>query len=363
MGGPAGRRRRGLVTDTLELLMLTLLPDVGPRTVRELAERGSLRDALSRPDDHLDLLRPRARAHLKSGEARREADSQLALARGAGAEIVGLSDPRYPDSLRHTYDPPPVLYVKGKLKADEGPWSVGIVGSRNASPQGASLARRMSGILAEAGATVVSGLARGIDAAAHSGALDARGRTVAILGSGLDRIYPRENLRLALSVADGGGALVSEFPFGTLPSPGHFPRRNRVLAGWGKGVVVVEAARRSGALITARLALEEGREVLAVPGHPSHPGAEGVNQLIVDGATLVRDAADVARALEWEISAAAPEPGADVLLAALEPGAPASLEEIEARCRRPAAEILARLAELELTDRVRRLPGPLFVRA
>jgi DNA processing protein len=364
MRRPAGARRRGIVADTLELLTLTLLPDVGPRTVRELSERGSLPDALSHPDDHADLLRPPARAALKSGDARREAAAQLARARDAGAEIVGISDPRYPDSLRHTYDPPPILYVKGKLEAEEGPWSVGIVGSRNASPQGVALARRMSKDLAGAGATVISGLARGIDAAAHRGALDARGRTVAVLGSALDRLYPRENSGLAIAIADGGGALVSEFPFGTSPAPGHFPRRNRVLAGWGKGVVVVEAARRSGALITARLALDEGREVLAVPGHPSYPGAEGANQLIVDGATLVRDAADVARALEWEISAPATEPaGADALLASLRPGAPASLEEIEARCGRPTAEILARLAELELADRVRRLPGPLFVRA
>lgn len=351
------------MADTLELLTLTLLPDVGPRTVRELAARGPLRDALARPDDHSDLLRASARSSLKSGEARRRADAQRARAHDIGAEIVGLSDPGYPQLLLRTYDPPPVLYVKGKLTADEGPWSVGIVGSRSASPQGVSLARRMSADLARAGATIVSGLARGIDAAAHLGALDVRGRTVAVLGSALDRLYPRENSKLGLSIAENDGALVSEFPFGTGPAPGHFPRRNRVLAGWGKGVVVVEAARRSGALVTARLALDEGREVLAVPGHPSHALAEGTNQLIVDGATLVRDAADVARALEWEIRPSAIEPEEDALLAALRPGAPASLEEIEARCRRPAAEILARLAELEFADRVRRLPGPLFVRA
>jgi DNA processing protein len=350
------------VTDTLDLLTLALLPDVGPRTVNELATRGLLADVLANPRRHSDLLRPSAQWALERGEGRRRAEAEQRRASAAGATIVGLFDASYPLFLRQTYDPPPILYVKGKLLSDEGPSSVAVVGSRSASPQGVTLARRIATELAAAGATIVSGLARGIDTAAHRGALDARGRTVAVLGSSLDRLYPRENGRLAEAVCEHG-ALVSEFPFGTGPAPGQFPRRNRILAAWGRGVVVVEAAHKSGALVTARLALDEGREVLAVPGHPWHSGAQGTNQLIVDGATLVRDAADVALALDWELPEKSSAPEGDELLAALGAGAPISLEEIEARCHRPTAEILARLGELELLEKVRRLPGPLFVRA
>jgi DNA processing protein len=362
IGAPRPDHLEGLLPDALELLTLALLPDVGPRTVLELVARAPLADLVAHPRDHSDILRPRAVHALENGQARRRAEDEWKRALAGGAAIVGLSDDSYPDFLRHAYDPPPVLYVKGKLKADEGSSSVGIVGCRNASPQGAALARCLARDLADAGATIVSGLARGIDTSAHLGALDARGRTVAVLGSALDRLYPRENARLADDLCERG-ALVSEFPLGTGPSAGQFPRRNRILAAWGRGVVVVEAARRSGALVTARHALDEGREVLAVPGHPSHSGAWGTNQLIVDGATLVRDAGDVARALGWELPEGGPEPDGDELLAALRPGAPTSLEEIEARCPRPTAEILARLGELELVEKVRRLPGPLFVRA
>jgi DNA processing protein len=351
------------VPSTLDLLTLALLPEVGPRTVRQLAEREPLADVLAHPRRHADLLRSPALSALEGGLARKRAEEEWQRALASHAAIVGLCDSAYPEFLRQTYDPPPVLYVKGKLNPDEGSWSVGVVGSRSASPQGVALARRMAKDLAAAGATIVSGLARGVDTAAHQGALDARGRTVAVLGSSLDRLYPRENSRLAEAICERG-ALVTEFPFGTPPAPGQFPRRNRILAAWGRGVVVVEAAQKSGALVTARLALDEGREVLAVPGHPSHSGAQGTNQLIVDGATLVRDAGDVARALDWELPVeAGAEPEKDELLAALRLGAPTSLEEIEARCPRPTAEILARLAELELLEKVRRLPGPLFVRA
>jgi DNA processing protein len=210
---------------------------------------------------------------------------------------------------------------------------------------------------------VVSGLARGIDTAAHQGALDAGGRTVAILGSGLDRIYPPENRTLAEAVCDRGGAVVSEFSLGMSPFPHHFPRRNRLIAGWGRAVVVVEAAARSGALGTARAALEEGREVLAVPGHPSRSGSAGTNQLIRDGAVLVRDAADVALELGLPFSAALGDVGEDEVLKQLSRDAPASLDEIQTRSGRPIAEVLARLGQLEISAKVRRLAGSLYVRA
>ena len=348
--------------ETLDLLTLALLPEVGPRAVRDLRARGTAAAVLGSPGDGPDLLPARAASLLRSGEARRRAEEEMRRAVALGIRIVGLGDEDYPAFLRQIYDPPPVLYVRGKLRGDEGPWSLAIVGSRAASPQGTALAQRMARELAAGGATVVSGLARGIDTAAHKGALAAGGRTVAVLGAALDCLYPRENEALASAIADRG-AVVSEFPLGTPPAPGHFPRRNRILAGWGRGVVVVEAALRSGALVTARLALDEGREVLAVPGHPSHAGAGGTNQLIVDGAPLVRDATDVARELGLPAPAVAGQgAGVDAVLDALRPGAPASIEEIRERSGRPTSELLVRLTELEMAEKVRRLPGPLYLR-
>jgi DNA processing protein len=216
--------------------------------------------------------------------------------------------------------------------------------------------------LAAAGATIVSGLARGIDSAAHRGALESGGRTLAVLGSALDCLYPRENADLAAAISERG-AVVSELAFGTEARPGTFPRRNRILAGWGLGVVVIEAAQKSGALITARCALDEGREVLAVPGHPGHAGSSGTNQLIRDGAALVRDAADVAAELGLALPVARVAAAtSDEVLGALRPDVPASLDEIQERSGRPVTELLARLSELELGRQVRRLPGALYVR-
>lgn len=343
----------------LDLLTIALLPAVGPRAVRELSRRAALQEVLSHPDDFADALPPGARHQLRSGQAQRYAADELARAAAAGITIRSWDDPDYPALLRETYDPPPVLWSRGN--PGSAAVAVAIVGSRVASPQGRTFARALARDLAAAGVTIVSGLARGIDTAAHQGALDGGGHTVAVLGSGLDRLYPRENEGLAAAIAERG-AVVSEFPLGTAPLPGHFPRRNRLIAGWGRAVVVVEAAGRSGALSTARSALEEGREVMAVPGHPGQPQAEGTNQLIRDGAVLVRHAADVAQELGLNLAPSAPAPQ-DELLATLRYDVPLSLDELQARSGRPITELLTRLAELELSGGARRLPGPLFVRA
>jgi DNA processing protein len=317
---------------------------------------------LARPDDQDDALSSEAKEELRSGEARRRAERELERARARGERIVGLDEPDYPALLRRIYDPPPVLWVRGRLDPDDGERAVAIVGARKATPAGAALARQIARDLAAAGVVIVSGLARGIDSEAHAGCLDAGGRTIAVLGSALDELYPAENAGLAAKIARSG-AIVSEFPSGTGPHAGNFPRRNRVIAGWGRGVVVVEARGRSGALVTARCALDEGREVMAVPGHPSHANAEGTNQLLREGAAVVRGAADVADELHWVIPVTEPAPRpADDLMAALRPGMPVSLDEIQARSGRSAPELLVRLAELELSARVRRLPGGLFVR-
>jgi DNA processing protein len=281
-----------------------------------------------------------------------------------GVRIVGWDEPDYPPLLLRIFDPPPVLYLRGHLVPEEGEKSVAIVGSRAASPAGRTLARAMARDLSAAGATIVSGLARGIDTAAHQGALDAPGRTVAVLGCGIDRVYPPENAPLAASI-EHAGAMVSEFPLGTPPLPHHFPRRNRLIAGWSRGVVVVEAARRSGALNTAHTAVDEGRDVMAVPGHPSQPGCAGTNHLLREGAALVRDARDVAEELGFEPlegSAAGPQVLEDAVLGALRRDAPSSLEDLRARSGLETPELLARLSQLELREEVRRLPGALFVR-
>jgi DNA processing protein len=362
MSAPESTRGGCNVDEAFDLLTLALLPDVGPGTVRQLCARAPARAVLLRPAEHTDLLPARARAGLASGTARQRAEEEQRRCRAAGFALVGRDDAQYPRHLRQVYDPPPVLYVKGALRADEGPTSVAIVGSRAATPQGRALARSMARDLAAAGATVVSGLARGIDASAHRGALDANGRTVAVLGSGLDRVYPPENAALAAAIAERG-AVVSEFPLGTIPYPGHFPRRNRIIAGWSQAVVVVEAAEKSGALVTARVALEEGRDVLAVPGHPSQPASAGCNQLIRDGAPLVRDALDVAREMGLSLEVAPDPSTGDHVLRALRGDAPSSLEELRERSGLETPALLARLTELELACKVRRLPGALFLRA
>jgi DNA processing protein len=346
---------------TFDLLTLALLPELGPAKQRRLLARGPVSDCLARPEDHADLFCEAARQALANGEARRETARQAARARTAGVRIVGLDEPEYPDGVRRIADPPPVLWVRGRLAAGECERSVAVVGRRGASGPGCLLARQLGRDLCAAGLTVVSGLARGIDGEAHQGALLA-GRTVAVLGCGVDTVYPPEHHQLAAAIA-AEGAVVSEFPLGTRPWPGNFPRRNRVIAGWGRGVVVVEAGVRSGALVTARLALDEGREVMAVPGHPLHTGAAGTNALIREGATLVRDANDVLRDLDLQPHPPKiVDPGKeDPVLEALRSGV-ATLEDLESATRWSASALLAHLTELELLGCVRRLPGALFAR-
>ncbi len=349
--------------DTFELLTVALLPSITPRAVRELRRRGPLAEAMTGPSDLLGLLSEPALRLLASGEARRRAERELLEARRGGFQIVGLDAAEYPAALRTTYDPPPVLYVKGKL-ASEAAASVAIIGSRAATTPGRVLARSLASDLAASGALIVSGLAFGIDAEAHRGALGVSGRTVAVLGSALDRVYPREHAGLASAIAERGGAVISEFPLGTGPERFHFPRRNRVIAGLAQATLVVEAALKSGALSTARFALEEGREVMAVPGHPSEPLAEGTNGLLRDGACLVRSAADVAEALGLVMRVTPPQaPTGDDILDSLRRDRPTSLEDLVSRCGRPVSELLSRLSLLEMSARVRRLPGPAYLRS
>ncbi|GMR21899.1 MAG: DNA-processing protein DprA [Acidobacteriota bacterium] len=229
------------------------------------------------------------------------AERVLEEIRNAGLEALCMTDPLYPRLLRAAPDPPPVISVWGRLEPDDA-LGLAIVGSRRATRYGLEMSRRLAGALSSAGLTIVSGLARGIDAAAHRGALDAGGRTIAVLGSGLRNIYPREHQKLAEQVSQNG-AVISEFDVDEPPRSGNFPRRNRIITGMTLGTLVVEAALKSGSLVSARLAMEQDRDVFAVPGPALSPNSEGVHALIRDGAKLVTHATDVVEELRPDIRA------------------------------------------------------------
>ncbi|CAN7543284.1 DNA-processing protein DprA [Trinickia sp. LjRoot230] len=293
-----------------------------------------------------------------------------------GNALVSLADPAYPQGLLAMPDPPPLLYVKGHLALLHAA-GVAIVGSRSATPQGLEDAARFARALSAAGLAIVSGLALGIDAAAHRATLDADGGTIAVIGTGIDIVYPARHRELAHALA-AHGALVSEWPLGTPARPAHFPQRNRLIAGLVRGVLVVEAALRSGSLITARIANEMGRDVFAVPGSIHAPLSRGCHRLIKEGAKLTEAPEDILEELGLAPSAASPAvarepssaltPGsragsvARALLAALG-HAPATLEMLVRRTDMASAAVQAALLELELAGRVDALPGGRFVRA
>ncbi|WKB55149.1 DNA-processing protein DprA [Eleftheria terrae] len=289
------------------------------------------------------------------------------LAASADRHLLALGDPAYPALLLATADPPLLLYAQGRLDWLRPP-AVAVVGSRNPTRPGADHARAFAAALSQAGQVVVSGLALGIDGAAHEGALDAGGATIAVVGTGLDRVYPARHQALAHRIA-GHGLLLSEYPLGTPPLAANFPRRNRIISGLAQGTLVVEAALQSGSLITARMAAEQGREVFAIPGSIHSPQSRGCHLLIKQGAKLVESAADILEELQAPAAPATaglPQGGpegddGDPVLAALgwEPG---SLDALVARTGWPAAELSARLLELELSGQVARLPGQLFQR-
>ncbi|MDH3461016.1 MAG: DNA-processing protein DprA [Burkholderiaceae bacterium] len=281
-----------------------------------------------------------------------------------GCAVVTLGDSDYPQSLLDTADPPLLLYVQGRSELLSAA-SVAVVGSRNPTHQGVDNARAFAAHLSHAGLTVVSGLALGIDGAAHLGAIDGPGCTVAVLGTGLDRVYPRQHRELAHRIASNG-LLVSEYPLGSPPIAAHFPQRNRLIAGLCLGTLVVEATERSGSLITARLAAEAGREVFAIPGSIHAPQSRGCHALIKQGAKLVDSAQDILEELRLPAPVLATVEQAtrddqDPLLQALGFD-PVALDALVARTGWAPAELNARLLELELDGRVARLPGQLFQR-
>jgi DNA processing protein len=299
-------------------------------------------------------------------QLRRRAATALASARRLGIAAVPWGDASYPALLAPIPDPPLVLWMRGQTTAFDQP-SVAIVGSRAATPYGLEAASRLAGDLAAAGALVVSGLARGVDSAAHRGALAVGGRTAAVLGSGVDVVYPPEHGRLCEAIA-ADGVVMSEWPPGTAPRPFHFPARNRIISGLSLAVVVVEAAEKSGSLITAGCALEQGRAVMAVPGNILSGRHRGCHALIRDGAAVVESAEDVLvelrssslRPAAREGSAPAPS---DPLLGCMHPGESYDVESLGRETGLTAPQLLSKLLGLELQGVVRRVDGGRFVRA
>ena len=295
---------------------------------------------------------------------------QRSRARSVGARLVVVDDDEYPAQLRTVPAPPPFLFLRGELRSEDA-LAVAVVGSRHATPYGIRVTERLAEDLAARGVTVVSGFARGIDTAAHHGALRGGGRTVAVLGSGVDVIYPPENRRLVDRVMKAG-VLVSQFPMGTPPLQHHFPIRNRSIAGMSLGTVVVEAAERSGALITAGHAGELGREVFAVPGDINSAESRGTHRLIQDGAKLVQGWADVIAELPevWRRCLKEPERGVGVSLPegeegrllALLGGEPVQLDRLIEQSGLASGRVAALLVTLELRGWVRQFPGQMYVR-
>jgi DNA processing protein len=351
--------------ELVDFVALSLLPVTWWRDVAAGLRAGDT------PGETLDRLvdtRPSETARSTSVIRRRAAVAvERALERHV--EAIAWDDPSYPLALAAIADPPPVLWIRGQRSALEGP-SVAIVGSRAGSPYAVSVAEHLAADLASRGVVVISGLARGVDSAAHRGALGSGGTTIGVLGSGADVVYPREHRRLADDMMTAG-AILSELVPGTPPRAPFFPRRNRIISGLARAVVVIEAGEKSGSLITARCALEQGREVLAVPGNVLNGRNKGGHALLKDGAKIVETADDI---LE-ELGFAPADPGcsafgvstsarakADPILTNLLPGECCDLDEISERTGLVSSRLLPRLLDLELRGLVRRAGGGRFMR-
>jgi DNA processing protein len=372
--------------EKIDWLQLCRSGGVGPQTFGKLLSRfGSARRAL----EELPRLAREAGGEDRWRRCRRdEAEAEFTAIAELSYPLLAKGEPGYPERLAEIADPPPLLIVRGRVELLERP-AVAVVGARNASANGRMFAHGLARELSETGLLVVSGLARGIDTAAHEGALAAGAPTLAVIASGVDVAYPSDNAGLMERIAESG-AIVSERPLGAVPQARHFPRRNRLISGLTLGVVVVEAAPNSGSLITARLAAEQGREVMAVPGSPLDPRHRGTNQLLRDGATLVESAADVLAALGPLVPApdrrtTRPAATADTasprrtharqtpVQLPLEPGSngadligrlcerlgpePLLVDELIRQCQASTAEVQRALLELELDGRLERHPG------
>jgi len=363
------------MNETEASIVLNMLPQVGPvRFGRLLGLFGSASAILGESGSSLRSVQgvgPEVSSAITSWRDHADLDAEIRAMERAGAHAVTREDAEYPPLLREIHDPPILLYVTGRFEERDHRNGIGIVGTRRASHYATEAAKKLGYQLAYSGLTVYSGLARGIDTAAHQAALAAHGRTVAFLGSGLAHIYPGENVPLAQKIAAGSGAVVSEFPMETPPTRQTFPKRNRLISGCSFGLLVVEAGTNSGALISAREAGEQGRSLYAVPGRIDQPGALGSNRLIQQGAKLVVDAGDILADLPVlfasppELSRSRPVTNlSDEELAVYDAIGedPTPVDAIVAKSRLPAATVSSRLLALEMGRHIRAMPGGRFIK-
>jgi DNA processing protein len=364
------------MNSTEACVALNMLPTVGPVRLRKLLE------VLETPEQVLASKRDQLRKvegignevadQISGWESIVDLSAELKRIDDFGATVITQRSPDYPRTLREIHAPPIVLYVWGELQ-DRDNHAIGVIGSRRTTHYGSECAKKLSYQIAYAGLTVISGLARGIDTSARHGALAAKGRTIAVIGSGLLHLYPPENRGLADKIRNGNGAVVSEFSMEIEPDRQTFPMRNRIISGWSHGILVIEAGLNSGALITASQAIEQGRSVYAVPGHINAPSAMGSNRLIQQGAKLVMNASDILDDLQVLLPETKPAPEAAVRpLPALTDDEKRVFEAIEAsetpidqiaeKCDLPSATVSSTLLRLELKHLVKQLPGKYFVK-
>ena len=373
---------------SMQWLALALTPGLGPTKARRVIEFFGSVQALFRASlTELEAagLRAVSAQSLGTGRSMELAQDEVGKVAAADARIVSLDDPGYPTQLKQIYDPPLILYVRGNEASISQP-GIALVGTRHPTPYGSGMAERLACDLAARGLVIFSGMARGIDTAGHRGAIAAKGKTVAVWGTGVDVVYPKENTRLVEQILALGGAIISEFPMGTFPAPQNFPIRNRIISGISLGVLVVEAAEYSGTRITARCALEQNREVFAVPGNVTNKGSWTPNTLIKQGAKLVATWEDIWEELPTEVRLTLqPEAGGESpegqtaslfgetelsphekkIFALLKADESTHIDDIVERLE-PAlssSEIFAALFELELAGKVKQLPGKNFVKS
>ncbi|MBX6360053.1 MAG: DNA-protecting protein DprA [Acidobacterium ailaaui] len=374
--------------ERLAWLALALTPGLGPRRIRAaVRQTQSAEEVLRLPLTGLEALNFPAQSvqFIADGEAFRAASQEWEAMQKAGITFLTCQDPEYPPRLQQIFDPPALLWVRGDTSLLSKP-AIAVVGTRHPTPYGTGMAEMLSRDLAARGMVILSGMARGVDTAAHKGALAANGKTIAVWGTGLDIIYPKENKSLAEQIIATGGAIVSEFPMGTFPAPQNFPKRNRILSGMSIGVLVVEAGEHSGTRVTARCALEQDRDVFAVPGNVTTRNAWGPNTLIKQGAKLVATWEDVWEELPtqvrleiestWEL-ASKPQPGASLfqeaplppaesrLMSVLRHDEALQLDEIMEKLEPElsSSEVFTALFELELAGRIKQLPGKNYVKS
>jgi DNA processing protein len=375
-------------THILEWLAISLTTGLGPTRARKLVEHfGGVEAVFHASLTELEStgIQAVSAQSIATGKSAELAREEIALAASESATLVTAEDSCYPQRLKEIYDPPLVLYVRGNPEILKQP-GIAMVGTRHPTPYGSGMAERLACDLAAQGLVIISGMARGVDTASHRGAISAKGKTVAVFGTGVDVIYPKENSRLADQILALGGALISEFPIGTFAAPQNFPIRNRILSGMSAGVLVVEAAEYSGTRITARCALEQNRDVFAVPGNVTNKNSWGPNTLIKQGAKLVATWEDVWEDLPAEVKLAltppsSPESGGSTsaslfpddglppheqkILSLLKADEATHIDELVERLETEmsSSEIFAALFELELNGKVKQMPGKNFVKS